>query len=207
MTIWNLFSTPIYSNIFEYTDLDTIQKEIKDAIDLVKSNNDIVSSNYFHSEHDPLNTKVYGNITTSKFLNEYSCSELVQKISENVNQYFSNIGIKGPINLNIKNSWVTFSDRGNYTQTHHHQSCDISGIYYYKTSGKDGNLYFRTPTKYMEISNIFSRSSSDYSSQDYEITPVTGMIILFPSWLDHGVRSNSSDSERISISFNINSLD
>jgi hypothetical protein len=27
---------------------------------------------------------------------------------------------------------------------------------------------------------------------------------LFPSWIDHGVRSNTTDDERISVAFNIN---
>lgn len=35
------------------------------------------------------------------------------------------------------------------------------------------------------------------------ISPVDGMFILFPDWLEHGVSTQTTDGERISISFNI----
>ena len=35
------------------------------------------------------------------------------------------------------------------------------------------------------------------------VTPVEGALVLFPSYLDHSVNENLSNSERIVISFNI----
>ena len=36
------------------------------------------------------------------------------------------------------------------------------------------------------------------------IPPEAGTLIIFPSWLEHGVNQNLSDAERVSMSFNIN---
>jgi uncharacterized protein (TIGR02466 family) len=207
MSIWNLFSTPIYINTTDGESFKKIQKELKNIISLIKSNDNFIGSHDLNSEFfDPLNTKINENILTSKILKYYNCLDLMNKISENTTEYLKNIGITDGIQLEITNSWMTCSTKGYHTQVHHHESSDISGIYYYNTNGVDGNLYFRSPTKYMEISKIFKYSSNEYSTQDFQITPVTGMMILFPSWLDHGVRTNVTDSERISISFNIKSL-
>lgn len=198
MTILNLFSTPIYVNKLEHDSLIKNQKEIDSAVNIIKSKDGFTSS----VSIDPFNTKINDTISYSKFLETYNCSELIKIIINNTNQYMNNIGIFDAVKLEITNSWMTCSPKGYHTQVHHHESCDISGIYYYNTNGTDGNLYFRSPTKYMEISKIFRNSSK----QDFEITPVIGMLILFPSWLDHGVRTNTNDTERMSISFNMKSI-
>lgn len=198
MSIWNLFSTPIYVNKLDQDSLIKNQEEIDNAVNIIKSKHGFINSTSF----DLFNTKINDTISSSKFLETYNCSELTKIITNNTIQYLNNIGIGDGIRLEISNSWMTYSSKGYHTQVHHHESCDISGIYYYNTNGTDGNLYFRSPTKYMEISKIFKNSSK----QDFEITPFIGMLILFPSWLDHGVRTNVTDSERMSISFNIKSL-
>ena len=38
---------------------------------------------------------------------------------------------------------------------------------------------------------------------DFEHEPMEGKLIIFPGWLLHGVRQNSTDNTRISLSFNI----
>ena len=35
------------------------------------------------------------------------------------------------------------------------------------------------------------------------VNPTEGELILFPGWLDHGVQTNDTDDERVSVSFNI----
>ena len=80
---------------------------------------------------------------------------------------------------------------------HSHGYYDISGSYYFKTNGKDGSIYFLNP-------NIASMTSRFLIPNDHvEYPPKEGTFILFPSWLYHGVRSNDTSEDRISVSFNI----
>ncbi len=50
----------------------------------------------------------------------------------------------------------------------------------------------------------------DFSERDQMNSPVqfivpeAGTLVIFPSWLEHGVNQNLSDADRISIAFNIN---
>ena len=52
-----------------------------------------------------------------------------------------------------------------------------------------------TPTK-----SELSGGTDDYAVTAGEIE--TGDLLLFPSWLDHGVKANMTDNARINIAFN-----
>ena len=41
-----------------------------------------------------------------------------------------------------------------------------------------------------------------YIGQKVSVKIMPGMIVLFPSWLDHKVEKNKSDDERITFAFN-----
>ena len=198
MEILNLFSTPVYKNNLTGKDFSVVQEEILKSLEEIN----FVDTNKLNSElFDPLNTKVSSNIEDSNFLYEYNCTNMIQFISDSVVSYLKDIGLRGEVKFEISNSWITCIDNKHHIQTHHHEGVGISGIYYYKTNGEDGNLFLSSPTKYMQISNIFKRCNPN---QSFEIIPENGMIVLFPSWIDHGVRSNMTDDERMSIAFNIN---
>lgn len=179
--IQNLFYTPI-----SVSDLNS--KLIDDEIDRCISLVDFSSNEYF----DTLNTKTSGSVVTSNVIEEHCLINLKQHILNNLLCYTGR-----PFDFKIKSSWITKTPPGHFTQTHHHQSMMISGVYYHQVPEDSGDIYFRSSDKLMESSPIFMRA------QDHYIESTKGRMVLFPSWLDHGVRSNNSTQDRISISFNI----
>jgi uncharacterized protein (TIGR02466 family) len=57
-----------------------------------------------------------------------------------------------------------------------------------------------------DINGIFApqlRAANKYNYKEYTIPAKPGRLVVFPSWLRHGVPENTSDQFRISISFNI----
>ena len=50
------------------------------------------------------------------------------------------------------------------------------------------------------------REQQPANAQIQQIPPEEGRLIMFPSWLEHSVGQNLSDSLRISLSFNIDLL-
>jgi uncharacterized protein (TIGR02466 family) len=42
-----------------------------------------------------------------------------------------------------------------------------------------------------------------WTSDKVTYKPTAGRMLLFPSWLDHGVEPNLSDEERVCLSFNL----
>jgi uncharacterized protein (TIGR02466 family) len=44
---------------------------------------------------------------------------------------------------------------------------------------------------------------NDFTAGELDMRPEEGRMYIFPSWLEHGVESNESDQDRISIAFNV----
>ena len=75
----------------------------------------------------------------------------------------------------------------------------ISGVYYYKTNGDDGDIFFECPVPTIGSSFCYF---NNYCNR-WIHKPEEGKILLFPSWLKHGISKNETDETRISISFNL----
>lgn len=105
--------------------------------------------------------------------------------------------------LNINNCWAMVNGKFASNSVHDHPNSLLSGVYYVKSPQDCGGLSFRDPRvgahrllpPYLEF-NSWTMPSVTYKF-------VEGTMIIFPSWLMHGVEPNLSDEERVSISFNI----
>ena len=51
---------------------------------------------------------------------------------------------------------------------------------------------------------MFTTFMLEHLNNNFVIKPKVGKLLLFPSWLEHGVHINHTDHERMSVSFNIN---
>lgn len=107
----------------------------------------------------------------------------------------------------IETFWVNINPKHAYNALHDHPQSLLSGVYYVQVDDKTGKLRFRDPRsgKRMNPWPVAADKESDQRHWDrVSYKPVAGRLILFPSWLEHDVEANLSDSERISISFNMN---
>ena len=98
----------------------------------------------------------------------------------------------------MPNSWITKTQKNEYAHIHTHQGSHISGAYYIKTNGEDGNLYFPNIHRGW-ASNPIIGCSTHLTEAPLE----TGILVLFPADLSHGVNENRTDDIRYSLSFNI----
>jgi uncharacterized protein (TIGR02466 family) len=103
----------------------------------------------------------------------------------------------------ITECWAVVNGKYGSNQFHRHPHAIISGVYYVQTPEKCGALIFRDPRPVaaMMAPPITQRSPWTELSRAYQ--PQAGKMLLFPSWLEHGVAANESDEDRIAISFNI----
>ena len=63
----------------------------------------------------------------------------------------------------------------------------------------------RTYKKLIKFKELFYNNQKLLNSHNM-IIPKNGLIVIFPSWLNHSVLPNKSNKNRISISFNIDKL-
>jgi len=185
----NLFATPIYHNTISD---NGIKNEIDSIIDDVK-----LEYREEWGQTHYISTNFSSNIS-SNALDEYNLMELKKNIHKNLIEYLKVLNY--PIS-NLKydtESWFSLFEKGNYAHIHSHGTADISGVYYYKTNKKDGDIFFEPPLSQLKQSKLFYNHSASWP-----LTPEEGKLIIFPGWLNHGVKTNTTESERISLSFNI----
>ena len=184
--IENFFFTPIYYSIVN--NKQEIQSSIGKCIDKVDfSMKEEWGSTCY------LSTPFF----TENVIEKYKLDLLEKEIDSHLKEYCSQL--QYTMRKYSMTSWFTLSKKGNYSHIHHHSPADISGVYYYKTSEKDGDLFFESPNPHLDSSRCYMGKYGEA----WKHPPIEGKILLFPGWLRHGVETNETDSKRISLSFNV----
>jgi hypothetical protein len=91
-------------------------------------------------------------------------------------------------------------------ETHTHPNSIISGVFYLTCSDDVSPIIFTDPRsyyKYIHYEQIFGRKNGYYLYPEYVVKPKPGMLLLFPSWLEHEVPKQTCDDERITLVFNL----
>ena len=109
------------------------------------------------------------------------------------------------LKVRLANCWINENYKFSYNKTHVHPDTSFSAVYYIKTNANCGDIEFyneNSVVNFMNNYNEYFPDSSDFHSQ-FSITPVQNDLIIFPSYLKHGVTQNLSDDPRVSIAFNL----
>ena len=129
----------------------------------------------------------------------------VNSISPQLNSVLTDMGwdIKKQ-EVKITGMWAIINKKNSSNAMHIHSNNYISAAYYIKAPKNCGDIVFYDPRfaatyRYPKISKTNKLNSNIVSFQ-----PKEGMLVLFPSYLQHSVNVNKTDEERIVISFNIN---
>ena len=129
----------------------------------------------------------------------------VNSISPQLNSVFTDMGwdIKNQ-EVKITGMWAIINKKNASNSMHIHSNNYISSAYYVKAPKNCGDIVFYDPRfaatyRYPKISTTNKLNSNIVSFQ-----PKEGMLVLFPSYLQHSVNLNKSNKERVVISFNIN---
>ena len=118
----------------------------------------------------------------------------------------SKLPMSGNLSCTIE-GWKNINEPGNFNVPHCHPISDLSGVLWIKAPKNSGNIVFESPeifNRYKELdsySDEFRYDSNVYMT--YYFTPKEGNILIFPSNLQHEVKENKSNEDRISYSFNI----
>jgi uncharacterized protein (TIGR02466 family) len=172
--IQQLFPIPVYAE--KVSNFKQIQEELSKAINNTKFSmkKDWGATHYLS---DP-NFK-------ENYLHKHKCDTLLFEISMHLQKYAQALPVSNE--LLVTQSWAALFTKNNYGHIHDHIGT-VSGVYYYKTKGSDGHLFFASEHSYQGRVNFQAEE---------------GMLLLFPSHLRHGITTNTTDETRISISFNL----
>lgn len=122
-------------------------------------------------------------------------------IETSVSDYFKTVhNPKHDVNLKITQSWVNYTEKGQYHHKHAHPNSFVSGVFYVQADKTKDKIYFYRDG-YQQI-KFPPNDWNAWNSESWWFEVGTGDLILFPSGLTHMVETVQHDQTRISMSFN-----
>jgi uncharacterized protein (TIGR02466 family) len=186
------FSTPIWASKIDNHEI-TNQEMLEYILELQKNDPvGILKSNFkgWHSKNFNLKDE-----QPKKF---------IEAIKNNINTALNDMSWDLTTqSVKINNVWAIINERDAWNQKHHHSNSDLSAAYYVSAHDKCGDIVFYDPRPAPVHNHPISKLPNELNATRREIKPQPGMLVLFPSYLEHSVRSNLSDEKRIVISFNL----
>ena len=189
------FSTPIWTS--KIKNYETVNDNMFNyIINLQKKDSDgVLKSNFkgWHSKNFDMKDKEPKNF--------------IEEIKININAAIKDMGWDLQTQeVKISNMWAIINKKGSLNQKHHHSNSDLSAAYYVAAKENCGDIIFYDPRPATVYKHPIAKEPNILNATINSISPEPGMLILFPSYLEHSVNPNLSDHKRIVISFNL-SLD
>lgn len=106
-------------------------------------------------------------------------------------------------------AWANVNSHGHYNRHHTHANNHWSGVYYVdlgrpdETVSPNGAIEFIDPRPAVGVFEL----GAGTAVSTWTLQPEAGLMLLFPSWLRHGVLPFHGTGERISIAFNLRARD
>ncbi|HXS07646.1 MAG TPA: TIGR02466 family protein [Rhizomicrobium sp.] len=105
--------------------------------------------------------------------------------------------------LKLDSLWVNVMEKGAIHGPHIHPHSVVSGTYYVTVPERAGSIRFEDPRLAMLMAAPPRKKTARPENQSFvSIAPKPGLLLLWESWLRHGVEPNAAKRPRISISFN-----
>ncbi len=136
---------------------------------------------------------------------------LVDRIDQASRRISESLGYDDDYELQIGTMWSIINGPGSVNKAHIHPGSYWSGVYYVQTPKDSGDIEFIDPRTFHVMDEPRFQKGVQRCRENWtkvRFTPRTGAMLLFPSWLYHGVDPNltsisGSDGERVIVSFNL----
>ena len=193
--IFSLFPTPLYTHKLENQKYTDVQNELQPIVDKLYNEGSWGQNPNWSSSSQYLSNK--GDFF-EHLLQLENMKITGETIMNHCVNYMAAMNVQPAYKAAMTSSWLTLNKPGLSSHIHDHGNAHISGVYWFKTSGDDGDIVFRNTLKALKCNTIGSSIAHETS-----FPPEQGRLILFPGFLDHSVNENKTNGDRISMSFNI----
>ena len=131
-------------------------------------------------------------------------AELFEEVRKRLDEVHRAFEFKPSWRQVITEAWININQKGHFNNSHDHPGSLFSAVYYVKGGPDKGTLEFKTPVTphTYTISDEIVGGFNAFTGHAMVIPPVTGDLLIFPSWLLHRVNMSRSEEDRISIAFN-----
>jgi uncharacterized protein (TIGR02466 family) len=103
----------------------------------------------------------------------------------------------------ITGCWATVLAPGAAHKLHSHPNNYLSGVYYVHTGPGADSINFHDPRRQTGVIRPPVVELTAENTDQVVVKVRDGTLLMFPSYLEHSVDANTSDEERVSVSFNV----
>jgi uncharacterized protein (TIGR02466 family) len=151
----------------------------------------------------------YGGYTSYASLNDLTArASVFADLEKSIARHVAGFARKsqfdlGRRKLTLDSLWINVMEKGAVHTPHIHPHAVISGTYYVTVPPGSGAIRFEDPRLPMLMAAPPKKKSARLENRSFvDVTPKAGMLLLWESWLRHGVEPNKAKGQRISVSFN-----
>jgi len=134
--------------------------------------------------------------------NEKLYSELTDTILKSTKYYFDNMQYVYE-DYEITDMWANVYEKGEMHRTHGHSNNMLSGVFYVSSIDAHPGITFLDPRPAVDVLVPTIKNYNTDNSSLWQYNATQNRLMLFPSWLKHYVPVNETDTNRVSISFNV----
>ena len=202
MNIANLFPVPIATVMIDEKIIDSTLTNLKEFIS--KDEN----KKYLSGQPDEGHlVTTYYNDLDHNLLGMMNDKKLLLIINEEARKFLKLVGLDPDCYVEIT-TWMQLNPPKSLFNRHEHFGATLSGVIYLQVDDNCGDLTFFNPvalrTQMLEyVDRRIKHDSNMYNFETVKFTPQKGKMIIFESYLQHGVGVNLSNIDRYAISFNI----
>ncbi|WP_421656920.1 TIGR02466 family protein [Leptothermofonsia sp. ETS-13] len=184
----NLFPTALF--VFSLKEHDKLNQQLLALIYRLKQSDPGQTASNVLGWHSKVNLFELSEIQPFKQLVDGAIAQVAQAVGY------------GNVRIVAANCWANVNPKYASNKIHDHANSLFSGVYYVKTPKDCGNLMFYDPRSARTFYKPNVQGYTAYTADAVAHVAEAGLLLIFPSWLKHGVEPNLSDEDRISISFN-----
>ena len=106
------------------------------------------------------------------------------------------------VSLELATCWAIVNGTLASSVVHCHPNAFLSGVYYVNVTEESGDIFFQDPRQGANMSLCPVTEFTPWTIRQVTYRPHPGAMLIFPSWLYHGVGPNLAETPRVSLSFN-----
>lgn len=179
--IENIFPTPIYTSRIDVSEVDV--------------------DDIFMESNGPDNMVMLSK--TGFLLNDPQYHGIKNQIDQHMRYYYHDVlQYATAVYPVMTSSWLVKSLPNQESSWHIHTNSFFSGVLYLTGESNSGNISFKENLDMLLPLTPPIKNENEYNTRFFSIEPSEGLLLLFPSKLEHKVEQNLSNTTRVSIAFN-----
>lgn len=195
MSTINLFPIKIFKT--KYNEIESIKENIFSQLESVfeKTKEDNVES----MQNGTLCTY----FTNSNIQEFKEAGPLVNFAEEQAKLYWKELRYSNLLEPKVIQIWANATPKNGWIRSHQHGAVPITGVLYVDAKPGMGNLVLENP-----LDSLLTSQPMDYKAQEllhYEVEVSTGDFVMFPGWMRHYVKPNTTTENRLILGINFGS--